>query len=1069
MAIGLTPIGRYESGIFDESAAEIVAHDPGTQRLFVVNANNAAVDVLDIANPTNPTLISTIDVTSIGAGANSVAVANGVVAIAVENEDEVSPGTVAFFDANGTFLNSVTVGVLPDMVTFTPDGQKVLVANEGEPGEEEDPEGSISIIDISGGVANATVMTADFTAFNGRENELRGRGVRIFPGNTVAQDLEPEYIAVSPDGSTAFVALQENNAIAAVNIDDATIEDVLPLGYKNHSQGPATIQQFPFTQLPALGTTPGGQQIQLGGLSGLWFEGIDPSTGSFQFVTVPDRGPNGEPTDVDGDGDNERPFVLPDYQARVVRFELNPVTGIGNIQQLPLVRQDGTTPITGRPNIPGVDEEPVDLLGNLLTYDEFGADLEGVVIAPNGNFWMVDEYRPAIYNFDPNGVLINRFVPQGTGALAGQAPGTFGTETLPAEYSNRRRNRGFEAVALDANEGILYSFIQTPLANPDRAASDNSDVIRILGIDTATGNPVSEYVYLLEGSDLRDAKVDKIGDAVYSGDGKFFAIERDSSTSPTGKKFIFELDLTAATNLLAPGAPALPAGSTLEQLSADQLAGLGIQPVNKTKVTNLPSIGYLAGDKPEGLALLPDGRLAVLNDNDFGLLDNEIPVDGTVPLNPNPVPVVLGVINYPEGNRLDASDEDGAINLQNWPVFGMFMPDSIDSFEANGQAYYVTANEGDARDEDARIADLTLDPTAFPNAAALQEEGQLGRLEVSTINGDIDGDGDYDRLFAYGGRSFTIWDRFGNQVYDSSDDFARITAQLFPEIFNSNGNTETFDGRSDAKGAEPEAIATGVVDGSTYAFIGLERIGGIMVYDVSNPTAPNFVQYINPNEIDIGPEGLEFIAAADSPNGSPLLAVGNEVSGTTTIYQINPAFFDLDNGSDVFQVTAGLLDQRVGGLRALEDNDTVTGSAEGDSINGNQGNDIVSGGAGDDTLFGGRGSDTLAGGDGNDVISGDLGRDVLTGDGGDDIFVLRASTAVTDVAQADSITDFGNGADRIGLTGGLTETDLTLEAGSTGTLIRIAASGSILGVASGVTPAQLIGNFVPANLGIVTL
>ncbi|NER35348.1 MAG: calcium-binding protein [Oscillatoria sp. SIO1A7] len=658
MAIGLTPIGRYESGIFDESAAEIVAHDPGTQRLFVVNANNAAVDVLDIGDPTNPTLISTIDVTSIGAGANSVAVANGVVAVAVENEDEVAPGTVAFFDANGSFLNSVTVGVLPDMVTFTPDGQKVLVANEGEPGEEEDPEGSISIIDISGGVASATVMTADFTAFNGRENELRGREVRIFPDKTVAEDLEPEYIAVSPDGSTAFVALQENNAIARVNIGTATVEEIIGLGYKDHS--------------------------------------------------------------------------------------------------------------------------------------------------------------------------------------------------LP-------------------------------------------------------------------------------------------------------------------------------------------------------------------------------------------------------------------------GNTLDASDEDGAINLQNWPVFGMFMPDSIASFEANGQAYYVTANEGDARDEDARVADLTLDPTAFPNPAALQEEGQLGRLEVSTINGDIDGDGDYDRLFAYGGRSFTIWDQFGDRVYDSGDDFGRITAQLFPEIFNSNGNVDTFDSRSDAKGAEPEAIATGVVDGSTYAFIGLERIGGIMVYNVSNPTAPNFVQYINPNEVDIGPEGLEFIAAADSPNGSPLLAVGNEVSGTTTLYQINPAFFDLDNGSNVFTVTAGLLNQRIGGLRSLDGDDAITGSASADlingnlgndsisgdggddilfggqnddvlnggegadTINGNLGNDTISGGSGDDILFGGQNDDVLNGGEGNDVLYGDLGSDTITGGAGNDTFVLRPG------GGNDAIADFQDGVDSLGLRAGLSFEQLSIVQGDGATFIDLGA------------------------------
>lgn len=133
-----------------------------------------------------------------------------------------------------------------------------------------------------------------------------------------------------------------------------------------------------------------------------------------------------------------------------------------------------------------------------LEYDPFGADMEGIVINDDGTYWTVDEYRPAIYHFDVDGSLIDRFVPEGTAALAGETEGTFGTETLPAEYSNRRRNRGFEAIALDTDEDILYSFIQTPLANPDRTASDDSSVIRMLGIDPETGEPVAEYVYLLE-------------------------------------------------------------------------------------------------------------------------------------------------------------------------------------------------------------------------------------------------------------------------------------------------------------------------------------------------------------------------------------------------------------------------------------------------------------------------------------------------------------------------------------------------------------------------------------------
>ncbi|MEO1375509.1 MAG: endonuclease/exonuclease/phosphatase family protein, partial [Cyanobacteria bacterium J06635_10] len=336
--INLSQLGTFTS----EDGAEIVAHDPTTQRLFVTTGDT--IEIIDISNPANPTKFGEIDVTSVGdfagGGANSVAVMNGIVAVAVEADTSQDNGVVAFYDTDGVLQNSIEVGALPDMLTFTPDGMKVIVANEGEPNDDYtvDPEGSISIVDISGGVGSATVTSASFTGFNDRKQELIEKGVRIFgPNATVAQDLEPEYIAISADGSTAIVTLQENNAIAVVDIETATVADVLPLGVKDHSKGQPNLTQYQFSDLPVLGTTATtnpedsaqttpGQDILLGGLSGLFYDGVA-ENGNLKFVTVPDRGPNGDPTDVDGDGDNERPFALPDYQAKVVRFELNETTG----------------------------------------------------------------------------------------------------------------------------------------------------------------------------------------------------------------------------------------------------------------------------------------------------------------------------------------------------------------------------------------------------------------------------------------------------------------------------------------------------------------------------------------------------------------------------------------------------------------------------------------------------------------------------------------------------------------------------------------------------------------------
>jgi hypothetical protein len=232
----------------------------------------------------------------------------------------------------------------------------------------------------------------------------------------------------------------------------------------------------------------------------------------------------------------------------------------------------------------------------------------------------------------------------------------------------------------------------------------------------------------------------------------------------------------------------------------------------------------------------------------------------------------------------------------------MYQPDEIAAYEVGGKTYLVTANEGDARDydgfsEEERVGDLSLDPTAFPDAANLQEDELLGRLRVTNTLGDTDGDGDFDELYAFGGRSFSIWDEEGNLIFDSGDQFETITAQLFPEFFNSNNDdNDSLDDRSDDKGPEPEGITIGHIGNRTIAFIGLERIGGVMMYDITNPQKPVFVGYsnnrnfnvdaTNPLAGDLGPEGVLFISKKDSPNGKPLLVVSNEISGTTTVFGI---------------------------------------------------------------------------------------------------------------------------------------------------------------------------------------
>jgi hypothetical protein len=239
-SVSLSHIASFSNGAAGTNSAEIVAHDPATQRLFIANSIGAKMDIVDFSNPSNATLINSIAITPYG-NINSLAVKNGIVAAAIENSNPQQNGKVVFFTTNGVFISQVDVGAMPDMITFNHAGTKVLTANEGEPNTAytTDPEGSVSIIDISGGVANVTnaqVTTASFTGFNSQLTALKASGIRIFgPNATVAQDIEPEYITIAEDDQTAWITCQENNAIAVLNIATGTITQLLPLGTKDHS------------------------------------------------------------------------------------------------------------------------------------------------------------------------------------------------------------------------------------------------------------------------------------------------------------------------------------------------------------------------------------------------------------------------------------------------------------------------------------------------------------------------------------------------------------------------------------------------------------------------------------------------------------------------------------------------------------------------------------------------------------------------------------------------------------------------------------------------------------------
>ncbi|WP_198411061.1 choice-of-anchor I family protein [Microbacterium suaedae] len=282
---------------------------------------------------------------------------------------------------------------------------------------------------------------------------------------------------------------------------------------------------------------------------------------------------------------------------------------------------------------------------------------------------------------------------------------------------------------------------------------------------------------------------------------------------------------------------------------------------------------------------------------------------------------------------LDPSDRDPedapTINIDTYEgLYGMPMPDGISSYEVGGETYLVTANEGDAREfgdyvEPARVKSLSEDGAGplCDEFAGYDDDAALGRLEVSTEMGFDDERGCYSELYAYGARSFSIYTTSGELVFDSGSEFEDLTARLSETtdlVFNSGHDNNEAENRSDAKGVEPENLTIGEVDGRAYAFIGFERLSGVVVYDITEPAAPAYVEYINNREFetnlgdeyeeleeagasaeelaalvnsvgDLGPEGLDFIAADASPTGVPMVVVGNEVTGSTTLYALDGA------------------------------------------------------------------------------------------------------------------------------------------------------------------------------------
>ena len=896
--------------------AEISAYNQTSGYLYTVGGGSGAVVVSDLRNPAAARIVAKATPTDSSQTLQSVAVYGKLLAVAVQNTVKTSNGFIQFYDLTNPALpihiSTVSVGALPDMVKFSADGRKLLVTNEGEPDSNYsiDPIGSISVIDTApyllatpAAPVQANVQTIDFSAWNNRRAELSNRGIRITGKagvtTTLAQDIEPEAIAITADGRTAFISLQENNAIAVLDISTATpaITTIFSAGIQDWDRGLATAKNFSYTLSYAAGAANLPAGVQAGGLSGLWFDGVETINGQALdiYYSITDRGPNGTLTA------GKRQFLDPDFQPSIYKLGMNRASGaVSELAIIGLKRPDGTA-LTGLPQLQGKDEIAVDAANQNLAYDPFGIDSETISIftATIGGvsrkvFAVGDEYRGQIGLFDfSSGNLIQRYIPDGLKAqLQAQHGSQIGAETidsLPAIYANRWANRGIEGMAFNSKDGLLYAFMQSPLdvdSNGDGVVAERSksELTRILAIDPATGAPVKEHLYLLSGRSGQD----KIGDVTYdAARDVFLVMERDSSRALNGFKSVYEVDLRGATNTLPRTLGTGPASwvdaigvSSPELLdnsltlvsgvyttsSADRLAAAGIQLANKVELFNLPSVGgSLSYDKPEGLTLRDDGAVVINYDNDFG----------TEGASGNAFTVVT--FSNPALDTEDSGDGGGYKPATNHDVYGLVMPDGLATFSYNGENFILAAGEGDDRndfldpDETARVSALL---TAAASATPAQKAGLVAtnakRLNILTNTGDLDRDGIVDQAYTLGSRSLRIFDSKGNVVFDSGTALEELAVAKGFYPVNS---------REDDKGIEPEMVEVFTTNGRTYAFVALERTTTSMaaIFDVSNPYAPVALDpIIFPGAQRI--EGITFLTSATNAARSVIASSeGNDV------------------------------------------------------------------------------------------------------------------------------------------------------------------------------------------------
>lgn len=503
------------------------------------------------------------------------------------------------------------------------------------------------------------------------------------------------------------------------------------------------------------------------------------------------------------------------------------------------------------------------------------------------------------------------------------------TSRLYVQNTNENR---IEIVALDAT-GSLTKTGEIGLSSLEQYGSVNSvavfnGLVAVAYANVTGDAPGRVALFNADGSLLRSLTVGVGPDQiVFTRDGHRLLVANEGEQASAGSNPVGGVSIIDVSGGAANATVTATVG--FEGLDGSEAA------LRARGLAVTPGKGAAADIEPEYIAISPDNRFAYVTlqeVNGVAIIDLANP--GTAPIAIQP----LGAVNHSlAGNEFDASDRDGpngtasiriAATPANTPIYGLLQPDAVASFSTGGATYFVTANEGDQRviggaDDSGDVARLSsiANSRLTPELQALKSDPAYARLNVLLRVGDTDNDGVIDQLHTLGGRGISIFrqnaDGTVTKVRETGGEFEKIFAQIAPERFNNDQVlANTPDDRSDNKGPEPEGITIGTVNDRIYAFVGLERQSGVIVYDVTDPANAAYVSYVPPlpgATTDLGPEVLTFIAADRNPTGTPLLVSANEVAnGGAVLYAALPQGFTQEIGFAANSLSVGKAEGNAG-------------------------------------------------------------------------------------------------------------------------------------------------------------